>query len=425
MSSTMVRILQTGTFNSMNKGDAAMQISMADALAHDIPSAKVLISTPFPDLDRDFYKDYELVICSRRRLIWASFQLLRAMLWGLFDRVGLKLNWLVPERELQEYLKADLVVDLSGDMLTEDYGPHVAYSHYLPLLLAIMLRRPFVACAQSIGPFGLTKPLARFILNKAQFITTRDQISMDYLLGMGIRPELLTKTADMAFLLRPAPRDKALALLEKEGFTPDSQRPLMGMSLSRLVESKYTRKNLNAASQDMVDLFASVLDEASEKYGVDIVFIPHVTGPAASKDDRRIHAEVQASMHARSHVITGEYTPSELKSVIGLCETMFGARMHANIGALSSGIPTLAIAYSHKTPGIMSVLGQSELVLDISTLNRQAVMEKLAYLHAQKDAIKQALDEARTRVEAASQVSVDMIAKLVSGLSYSGNNRQP
>lgn len=340
----MPRILQTGTYNSMNKGDAAMQISTADAIARDVPDAEVIISTPFPELDRSFYKNYELVTCSRRRLVWASFQLLRAMLWGLLNRLGYQPDWLIPERELQEYLRANVIVDLSGDMLTEDYGPHVAYSHYLPLLLAIMLRRPFVICAQSIGPFTLTRALAKFILNRAAFITTRDQISFDYLQTMGIHPALSKKTADMAFLLRPADSDEALGLLEEEGFIPDPERPLMGVSLSRLVEAKYAKNNPHAAQQGMVDLFASALDEAAETYGVDILFIPHVTGPSRSKDDRKIHSEVHARMGARAHSIANEYTPSQLKGMIGLCDTMFGARMHANIGALSSGIPTVAIA---------------------------------------------------------------------------------
>ena len=39
--------------------------------------------------------------------------------------------FLIPDEELQQILKSDLVVDLSGDMLTQDYGPHVAYSHFL------------------------------------------------------------------------------------------------------------------------------------------------------------------------------------------------------------------------------------------------------------------------------------------------------
>lgn len=409
----MANILQTGTYNSMNKGDAAMQISTADAISKAMPGSRVRISTPFPDLDRDFYTGYELVVCSRRRLIWASLQLGRAMLWGLFSRFRLNLNWLVPERELQEYLKADLVVDLSGDMLTEDYGPHVAYSHYLPILLAIMLRRPYVACAQSIGPFKLTRPLARFILNRAKFITVRDQISLDYLLSIGVRAELLNKTADMAFLLNPVSGEEALRLLAEEGFEPDPARPLMGMSLSRLVESKYVKKNPNATTESMVDLFASVLDEIAELYGVDIVFVPHVTGPAASKDDRRIHAEVAARMHSRNHVITREYTPSELKGIIGLFDTMFGARMHANIGALSSGIPTVAIAYSHKTPGIMSMLGQSELVVDIKNLDRAQILQKFEYLHANKAQISRSLSEALVEVKAQSQVNVDMIKALV------------
>lgn len=410
----MPKILQTGTYNSMNKGDAAMQISTADAITSQIPGAEVLISTPFPELDKDFYDDYELIICSRRRLIWASFQLLRAMIWGGFDRLGIKLDWLIPERELQEYLKADLVVDLSGDMLTEDYGPHVAYSHYLPILLAIMLRRPYVACAQSIGPFKLTKFLARFILNKAQFVNTRDQISLDYLREMGVREDVLKKTADMAFLLRPVAKEEALELLAKEGFVPTKGRPLMGMSLSRLVESKYLKKNPNAARESMVDLFASTLDEIAETYGVDIVFVPHVTGPAASKDDRHINGEVAAKMKSRTHVISQEYTPSQLKGIIGLFETMFGARMHANIGAISSGIPTVAISYSHKTPGIMAMLDQSDLVLDIKTLDRDQILEKFRHLHADKADISSRLEKALVGVKQQSQVNVDMIKSLLS-----------
>jgi len=119
----MPRILQTGTYNSTNKGYAATQISTADAITRDIPDAEVQISTPFPDIDCGFYKHYELIKCSRRRLLWASFQLLRAMLWGLTNRFGPQLSWLIPERELQEYIEAELVVDLSGDMLIEDQSP--------------------------------------------------------------------------------------------------------------------------------------------------------------------------------------------------------------------------------------------------------------------------------------------------------------
>jgi colanic acid/amylovoran biosynthesis protein len=398
----------------MNKGDAAMQISTADALSESIPNSEILISTPFPKIDKPLYKDYELVVCSRRRLIWASLQLLRTALWGFINRTtGVKPNWLIPERELQEYLEADLVVDLSGDMLTEDYGPHVAYSHYLPILFAIMLRRPFVVCAQSIGPFRWTRFLARFILNRAEFVTTRDQISLEYLRDMGIRRDTLSMTADMAFLLQPISREQAIVLLEKEGISLREGRPLMGISLSRLVEKKYGKANANAEKAGMVDLFATVLDEVADKHGVDYLFVPHVTGPAESKDDRIILAEVKARMKAHVHVIQGDYTPSELKGMIGLCQAMMGARMHANIGALSSGIPTIAIAYSHKTPGIMGALSQNEMVLDITKLDRQQIIDTTNYLYENCDQIQSVLKSRVARVKELSQLNVNMIREFL------------
>ena len=41
--------------------------------------------------------------------------------------------------ELRLLASADRVIDLSGDMLTEDYGPHVTVSHFYPLLMALAL----------------------------------------------------------------------------------------------------------------------------------------------------------------------------------------------------------------------------------------------------------------------------------------------
>ncbi len=50
---------------------------------------------------------------------------------------------LILDEELQQ-IKTDLVVDLSGDMLTENYGRHVDYSHFLLRVngITVSLERP-------------------------------------------------------------------------------------------------------------------------------------------------------------------------------------------------------------------------------------------------------------------------------------------
>jgi colanic acid/amylovoran biosynthesis protein len=240
---------------------------------------------------------------------------------------------------------------------------------------------------------------------------------------MGIRQDILSMTADMAFLLQPIGGEQAIELLEKEGIKLREDRPLMGISLSRLVEKKYGKANTNADKESMVDLFATVLDEVAEKHGVDYLFVPHVTGPAESKDDRKILAEVKSRMKAHGHVLQGDYTPSELKGMIGLCQAMMGARMHANIGALSSGIPTIAIAYSHKTPGIMGALSQSELVLSINTLDQSLLWEKLEYLFANFVNIQSTLKTTLPVIKTESKKNVEKIHYILSNGSINEDSK--
>jgi len=59
----------------------------------------------------------------------------------------------------------------------------------------------------------------------------------------------------------------------------------------------------------------------------------------------------------RIGVVRGQYSPSEIKYIIGSCDFFIGARMHACIAALSQGIPAVAIAYSDKFTGVMQTVG--------------------------------------------------------------------
>ena len=74
----MPRILLTGTYSSRNKGDAAMELTAASQLESCIDQCRVVVSSPFVDIDRPFYAPFQVIKSNRRRLIWATLQLLRA-----------------------------------------------------------------------------------------------------------------------------------------------------------------------------------------------------------------------------------------------------------------------------------------------------------------------------------------------------------
>lgn len=385
-----------------------MQLSTSTAIRKKYPQAKITISSPFPEHDRSFYdSSIEIVPCHRRRLIFAGFQLVRASTWRILKAVtGYSANWLIPDVELQATQEADVVVDLSGDMLTDDYGPHVAWSHYIPILHALILGRPVFICAQSIGPFRWTGWIAKRLFNRAAVITVRDRISLDHLKTIGVREEHVRLTADMAFLLEASSSVRADEILTTENITL-AERPLVGVSVSRILETLYNREN--GEQLPFTNMMACVLDDFASRHQVDLLFIPHVTGPSRDKDDRRIGAEVAKKMTLAPHLVQGDYRPEELKSLIQRCDLFVGARMHANIAALCTGVPVIALSYSHKTLGIMALFGQSSWVVDGAELNKSRLSALLEDAWIKRETSSVAIQNACQCVKANSVGNLDFI----------------
>ena len=306
--------LLTGTYSSSNKGDAAMQLATARAIRATWPEATVLLSAPFAKADQAFYKDLTVVPSTRRRLVFGSVQVLQAWLYSRLARSGVTLRPLVASAELDAFERADVIIDLSGDMLTEDYGPHVTYSHFLPLLAAFALGKPVIVLAQSIGPFRSMRRLARFVLARAAKITVRDEITLDLLRRAGIEHHDLELTADMAFLLEAAAPAFVDELLVRDNIEWPEQ-PVLGVSVSNLICQHHRRAHPSAAPDSFVVEIAAVLDRAIEELGASVVFISHVTGPKSEKDDRRVAHRVHQQMRRgdRATVLDGDYRPDELK----------------------------------------------------------------------------------------------------------------
>lgn len=389
--SSRFTVALTGTYNSCNKGDAAMQLAMSSQLAQRFgDDVRTIIYSPFPEMDAPFYPDVPVKFDDRRRLIRSTLGLAAGQL-------------------KREFAAADLVIDLSGDMLTEDYGPHVAWSHFLPLLRAKQAGTPYMLAAQSIGPFKLTTPIARHVIGNAAAVTVRDAISRDYLGTLGLTEPLVRQTADMAFLLPSIAADEAERHIADTGLDP--AKPTLAVSLSRLVAKRYDKRHGDGA---FVALIAKDLAALVREHGMQLLFVAHVTGPSESKDDRLIAREVLAKMQVSGIALFDrDARPEELKGVIGRCHATIGCRMHANIASLSSKVPVLAMAYSHKTPGIMRACGLEDMVLDVDHFEPGEFGAMASRLVRERDALAQQLAHPVEQQVAAARENVDIVARLL------------
>lgn len=409
----ITRILITNCHNAHNlgcmhnRGSAAVMGSTIRILRQWIPDVEF---ATFVQLPEDFAEGYGIRVIRNKlfsskpfsaRTILASWSnLFRCALWRLsHKRFSFIAKVLMNNRELREYADADVVLDVSMDLYSDDFGVISLIEHSKDMLLGVLLKKPVIIWAQSPGPFRsrFTSWLAKLTLNRVALITVREEISLSHLRELGVNIPPIYLTADPAFLLEPATEKRAREILLKEGIDR-SARPVVGLTMSwaslmgeakrstylqcmqsafrivrillpeglfGVVERQASRfKSLNRSNFLNVEAMGEIVDYLVEKLDATVVLIPHDTDPVL--DDRIIAREVleRAKRPERVRLITGDHSASELKATIGQCDLFIGGKMHANIAALSMQVPTVAIQYGHKFHGIMGLLGQEEYICD-------------------------------------------------------------
>ena len=162
----MVSILTIGaTCCGPNKGAAAMELSTYNVLRQLVPDVDFIVAIPSTYFEPgiEYCKAHNLRhVDTREQALKTGFRLIRCGLWFILHRY-LKLNVkvLLNEKLLQEYARADLIIDLSGDSISDNYHWLQSIQACSFLLPAIFLEKAVVIYPQSIGPFR-TK-LAEFV----------------------------------------------------------------------------------------------------------------------------------------------------------------------------------------------------------------------------------------------------------------------
>lgn len=210
----------------------------------------------------------------------------------------------------------------------------------------------------------------------------RERISRDYLLDMKITVPIHV-VPDLSFLLAPASEDRISEIISNERL--DVGHPLVGIAI---------RENMI----QNLDLIAEVVNHLILTMDARIIFVPHTSiSPAGGHfyciDPKFRAKEIIKKVKVKENVssIENEYTVEELRGIIGKCDVFVGGFMHANLSALSMCVPTLALSYSHKTEGIMNLVGLDEFVLPLNDLDAAQLINKIEKLYNNHDELEEKL----------------------------------
>jgi polysaccharide pyruvyl transferase WcaK-like protein len=244
----------------------------------------------------------------------------------------------------------------------------------LEVLVARFFGKPIVMFPNSVGPFRtlISRFIARLALNSFSIILTRDSISYETVRSLGIRsPRLLTY--DTALLFNPMFRKAPI----------DLSSPTIGVAAGVYSHS---------VSSDEVERYivshAEALDETIEKYGVNIVFLPHYVS-GLENDDFEISERIVSKMRHKSQArIIRTKTAEEFKSLLEQADMVISSKMHPAVLATSAYIPTLCIAYDHKQLGFFESLGLSNCVISLREVTSKRLSLKIDFVWNRKEEIR-------------------------------------
>lgn len=393
-----------GTFETQ-LGNVAILVPTVELLKKHIPDAVISTNIQFRE---EFCTAHRITRIPRRKRYRRRFGLIlefavllsalaEATIWTCLRKVlHVDAKMLIRDQRLRSFAEADIVLDLNGDIFPSDTSVLRIVRHTLEVMTISRLGNPVVEFVSSPGPFKtwFRRTTAKIMYRNVDLFLNREPVSSALLREIGIRKPVLT-TACPAFLLEPAPPERAKEILSAEGVGIQS-RPLVGITLSGY--NLHQRTWAKRESFEGLELFVPVTKWLLDDLKANVILLPHVyrVNPYVTEYElingpdhdillnlfRLVDGE---SYCGRLRVIEGKYTASEAKSVIGQCDMYVSGRLHAGVAALSQGVPTVLLSYGHKHKGFARLVGQEKYAYN--GRDPQELKSLAAQAWAERDAI--------------------------------------
>ena len=302
----------------------------------------------------------------------------------------------------------DLVVDLcGGDGYTDNYGMVRLLAESLAIEGARAHAVPVYFAPQTIGPFNTKagKMVAKRELGRLSGLFVRDGRSYECCFSLGLKVPV-RQVIDVAFAL---PYEKRS--LHHNG------KINVGLNVSGLLYSGgYNHKNYFNLSFSYRDFIRRVVERLVGNDDVLVHLVPHVVaedgGEGGVDDDYSVCRELRQQYP--SLILPDPFSSaSEAKSYISSMDFFSGARMHSTIGAMSSGVPVVPVAYSRKFNGLYDSLGYRYLIDAKAHLSCDDAVDMFFDYFACRDELAVGVEQARPVWQAALERYKQEFAEMV------------
>jgi colanic acid/amylovoran biosynthesis protein len=402
----MSRILLIGG-NFKNKGAEAMALTALAELHARYPGAELVLAS-YAKRENLAYGPHPLsgakgvswrLIPNTRSPLKALWLLLAILLPGPRQRWALD-----RDLYLQVLAGSDLVVDISGYALTSQRPPLRQLVYAFEVLSAGLLRVPFVAMTQAMGPFDgwLSPALGRFCLRRIALLNIRG--SRSEALVRTLEPNLgerLQRCADSAYLFPATAAEQARPLLP----APEPGVPRIGLVPNINI---YQRSKPLGPDSPYLGALVALCDQITEALGGEVAFVCHEAYEGRQDDAWILDQVLPHCRHPeRIHRVEADHPAALLKAVLGELDFLVASRFHSLVAAISMGVPFLGVGWSHKYQELVEEAGVADSVCDGRNLAAADLLRHFDAAWGARDANRARLKAVGPQLKASARAAYD------------------
>lgn len=374
--------------NFIGKGAEAMMNVVTSELQKRLPDISFSLlktQTHLPERAKVFAEEFRLeYIPTGPRTV------LDYILFPVSKLMGTSMRYILQFRRCVHSCIA--LIDIRGFTFRPDMGIRGANAYFILAKVAKNCGAIHIIMPQVMGPIDgfFRKRIAFHSLMMTENITVRDETTKTILDNIGVtRRKSVGVCPDIAFLFRPSPKCVVRDILSNKGM--DSSPYVVITPNIRI----YERSVVMSGENKYVTEHVKVIKYIRQKYGYQILLVPHEISKTM-RDDSYVIDKILIGLGELSgiYTLTEDYSAADIKAVIGCSEFLLGSRYHSLIAALSMGIPSIAISWSHKYEELMKSVGMAKYSVRHDQFSSDVLYEKIHELIVNRKNLQQQINHA-------------------------------
>jgi colanic acid/amylovoran biosynthesis protein WcaK/AmsJ len=333
---------------------------------------------------------------------------------------------------IKEVKKADLVVDLSGDIWSKN-ADFVGENRFVIGLLkdriAQLLRKKTIMLAGSPTPFGSNNhKLTKEVYEGFDLVTNREKVSTENIKELGFDISKTKSYACPAFIFEPGEQEEIKSLIKKYHLTEESGIKT-GFILCgwNLLKGPYDRENIE---DNELTNYVELIEDHIKSKGATVYLMSHSNGFDLPPNFQLKHGrdfplvkQLYEIIKRRNKIdlekmflVEEVLNPKKTKALIGNFDMLISGRIHAAVAALSQCIPTVILDYghepkAHKLLGFAKNAGVERFFVDPQ--NKIELFEKVEECRSNIQTLREELEKKMIEIRKIIKESFDIIKEYI------------